>query len=43
MKKKAVVVLAAAVAIAVIAYFALPGLLVKWARESERKASRLQE
>jgi len=43
MKKKLVVLLAAAVAIAVAAYFALPGLLVKWARESDRKASGLQQ
>ncbi len=43
MKKKALVILVAAAAIAVVAYFALPGLLMKWARDSERKASGLQE
>jgi abhydrolase domain-containing protein 6 len=43
MNKKIVVVLAAVVVLAVALYFALPGLLVKWARESERKAAGLQE
>jgi pimeloyl-ACP methyl ester carboxylesterase len=43
MKKKVVVILAAAIAIAVVLYFALPGLLLKWSRDSERKASGLQE
>jgi pimeloyl-ACP methyl ester carboxylesterase len=42
MKKKLAVILAAAIAIALVAYFALPGLLVKWARDSERKAAGLQ-
>jgi len=43
MKKKLVVLLAIAIALAVGAYFALPGLLVKWARESDRKVAGLQE
>jgi abhydrolase domain-containing protein 6 len=43
MKKKFVVLTAAAVALALVAYFALPGLLVKWATESERKAAGLQQ
>jgi len=43
MKKKVVVVLAAVAALAVALYFVLPGLLVKWARQSERKAAGLQE
>ena len=43
MKKKVVVLIAAAIALAVVLYFALPGLLVKWARDSERKAAGLQE
>src|SRR5512144_1220326 len=43
MKKKLLVIVTAAIAIAVVAYFALPGLLVKWARDSERKAAGLQE
>jgi pimeloyl-ACP methyl ester carboxylesterase len=43
MKKKVVVLIAAVVALAFIAYFALPGLLVKWATESERKAAGLQQ
>lgn len=43
MKKKVVVLIAAAIALAVVLYFALPGLLLKWARDSERKASGLQE
>ena len=43
MKKKVVVLIVAAIALAVVLYFALPGLLVKWARDSERKAAELQE
>jgi len=35
--------LAIAVALAVVLYFVLPSLIVKWARESERKAAGLQE
>ncbi len=38
MKKKVVVIIAAAIAIAVVLYFALPGLLVKWARDSEQES-----
>ena len=43
MKRKVVVLIAAAMALAVLAYFTLPGLLMKWARNSERKASGLQQ
>jgi len=43
MKKKVGVLLAIAVALAVVLYFVLPSLIVKWARESERKAAGLQE
>jgi len=43
MKKKLVVVLAAVAALAVALYFVLPDLLVKWARQSDRKAAGLQE
>ncbi len=43
MKKKVVVLIAAAMALAVVLYFALPSLLVKWARDSERKAAGLHE
>jgi abhydrolase domain-containing protein 6 len=43
MKKKVAVIVAAAIAIAVVAYFALPGLLLKWSRDSERKTAGLQE
>lgn len=43
MKKKLAVLMAVVVALAVVAYFALPGLLVKWTRDSERKAAALQE
>jgi abhydrolase domain-containing protein 6 len=43
MKKKVVVIIAAAMAVAVVVYFTLPSLLVKWARDSERKAAGLQE
>jgi pimeloyl-ACP methyl ester carboxylesterase len=43
MKKKGWMLLAIAAALVVALYLALPGLLVKWARESGRKASGLQE
>ncbi len=43
MKKKVVVILAVVAALAVGLYFVLPGLVVKWARQSDRKASGLQE
>lgn len=43
MKKKVVVVLAAVVALAVALYFTLPTLLVKWGRESERRAAGFQQ
>lgn len=43
MKKKLVVALAAVTVLAVVLYFVLPGLLMKWARDSERKAAGLQE
>ncbi len=43
MKKKLVVALAAVTVLAVVLYFVLPGLLIKWAIGSERKASGLQE
>lgn len=43
MKKKIVALVAIIAALAVVAYFVLPGLMVKWGRESERKASGLQE
>jgi abhydrolase domain-containing protein 6 len=42
MKKKLLVLIAAVVVLAVVAYFTLPGLLMKWAVESERKAAGLQ-
>jgi pimeloyl-ACP methyl ester carboxylesterase len=43
MKKKVVVHIAAASALAVVAYFVLPGLLMKWASDSERKAAGLRQ
>jgi len=43
MKKKLAVVLAAAAALAVALYLVLPDLLVKWARQSDRKAAGLQD
>ncbi len=43
MKKKVVVILAVAAALAVALYFVLPGLAVKWARQSDQKAAGLQE
>ncbi len=43
MKKKVMVLIATVVALALVAYFALPGLLVKWATESERKAAGLHQ
>jgi abhydrolase domain-containing protein 6 len=43
MKKKLGVAIAVAVAVAAVAYFVLPGLLVKRAAESERKAAGLQQ
>jgi abhydrolase domain-containing protein 6 len=43
MKKKLVVLVAAAIAFALVAYFALPVLLVKRARDSDRKAAGLQQ
>ena len=43
MKKKVVVLIAALVALALVAYLVLPGLLMKWAAESERKAAGLQQ
>ena len=42
MKKKLVVLSAVLVVLAIVGYFVLPGLLVKWAMESERKAANLQ-
>ncbi len=42
MKKKLLVLTGVVVILAMVAYFALPGLLVKWATESERKAAGLQ-
>jgi len=42
MKKKLVVLTAVVVVIALVGYFVLPGLLVKWTMESERKAANLQ-
>jgi len=43
MKKKLSVVVAVVVVLAVILYFVLPGMLVKWARDKERKAAGLTE
>jgi abhydrolase domain-containing protein 6 len=43
MKKKLAVGLAVVVVLAVVLYFALPGLLVGWARDKERKAAGLTE
>jgi abhydrolase domain-containing protein 6 len=43
MKKKVAVIVVAAMAVAVVLYLALPGILLKWSRDSERKASGLQE
>ncbi len=43
MKKKLLVITAFVVVLAVVGYFVLPGLLVKWATESERKAADLQQ
>ena len=42
MKKKIALLLAIVAALAVVLYFALPSLIVKWAKESERKAAGLQ-
>lgn len=42
MKKRVVLALAIVAALAVALYFTLPGLLLKWAKESERKAAGLQ-
>jgi abhydrolase domain-containing protein 6 len=42
MKKRILLVLAIVVALAVVLYFTLPGLMVKWAKESDRKAAGLQ-
>jgi hypothetical protein len=43
MKKKLVMAVTAAVALAAVAYIVLPGPLVKRAAESERKAAGLQQ
>jgi abhydrolase domain-containing protein 6 len=43
MKKKLAVVLAVVVALGVVLYFVLPGLLVGWARDKERRAAGLTE
>jgi abhydrolase domain-containing protein 6 len=43
MKKKLAIVLAVVVVIAVVLYFVLPGLLVGWARDKDRKAAGLTE
>jgi abhydrolase domain-containing protein 6 len=43
MKKKVVVVLGIVATLLIVLYLALPGLLVKWAKESERKAAGLQQ
>ena len=43
MKKKLLILAAVAVALGLVGYFVLPGLLVKWARESERKAAGLEQ
>jgi len=43
MKKKLLVLTGVVVILAMVAYFVLPGLLVKWATESERKAAGLQQ
>jgi len=43
MKKKLVVITAIVVVLALVGYFVLPDLLLKWATESERKAAGLQE
>ncbi len=42
MKKKIALILAIVAALAVVVYLALPGLMVKWAKESDRKAAGLQ-
>jgi pimeloyl-ACP methyl ester carboxylesterase len=42
-KKKVMVILAVAAVLAVALYFVLPGLAVKWARQSDRKAAGLEE
>ena len=42
MKKKLAILTAVAVVLVLVGYFVLPGLLVKWATESERKAAGLQ-
>ena len=42
MKKKLAVFTAIVVVLALVGYFMLPGLLVKWAAESERKAAGLE-
>jgi len=42
MKKKLAVFTAIVVVLALVGYFMLPGLLVKWAAESERKAADVQ-
>ncbi|MEW6531068.1 MAG: alpha/beta hydrolase [Thermodesulfobacteriota bacterium] len=43
MKKKVTVILAVAAGLAVALYFVLPGLAVKWVRQSERKSAGLEE
>jgi len=43
MKKKVVVIIAAVLALALVAYFVLPSLLLKRATDSERKAAGLQQ
>lgn len=43
MKKKLLIALVIVIAIAVAGYFFLPGMAVKWALQSDRKASGLQE
>ncbi len=43
MKKKVVVIIAAVVALALVAYFVLPSLLLKRATDSERKAAGLKQ
>jgi len=43
MKKKWLIPISAAVVLAVVAYLVLPGFLVKWTRDSERKAAGLEE
>jgi abhydrolase domain-containing protein 6 len=43
MKKKVMVLVGTVVALAAVAYFTLPGLLVNWATDSERKAAGLHQ